>query len=135
MIYLQFSRQCLMLFTVLYGWAIGAVCRLSLEWPLKLSLILLLLGGWGYVLRLHIWRNAATAICGITLFSKGQGRLMQRDGACYHAVLRDDSVVSRFISILNFSIPHSRRKVTVLLFPDMLQPAEFRQMRVKIKDR
>lgn len=73
------------------------------------------------------------SIIGLSVTQQGQWHLMARNGDVLAAQLCGDSICSRWILILNFTLNDLKKKTSFLIFPDSIQPDHFRQLRAYLK--
>lgn len=124
------SRYLVLLLSVAHGAALSAVALLPLPLAAGVGLSLLLLFNLGRQLWIRAWLVGGSAIVAFSLDDDGMV-LTSRSGEKSHGALLGSSVVTPHLTILN--VRGARRSHSVLIFPDSLDAASFRQLRVNLR--
>ena len=98
----------------------------------KTSLACLILFSMGY----HVWREAWLAAPSATVtltLEDDLAVLTQRNGDQLTGKILRDSLVTPFLTVLNFSPKNTRIAHSLVILPDSLDDASFRQLRVWLK--
>ncbi len=78
----------------------------------------------------YILLSSPHAIIGISINNQGQWHLMTRNGEVLAAQLCGDTICSRWLVILNFTLEGLKKRCSCLIFPDSIESDHFRQLRV-----
>ncbi len=103
--------------------------------PWWLSLLLLVFASvysWYAITRLAL-RSSSAAILQCWLDEKGHWNLQARNGRLYQGVLRGDSLVTPYLTILSFNINQRYWPLTITITPDAVDKQEFRRLRVYLR--
>lgn len=73
------------------------------------------------------------SILGLSVNQQGQWHLMARNGDVIAAQLCGDSICSRWLVILNFTLEGLKKRTSLLIFPDSIEADHFRQLRAYLK--
>lgn len=115
-----FSVMCLLLTTISIQWKILAILFLVthgfIMWQRKISL------------------RDKNAIVTINYHRDGEWQLQNRRGVYANAILCGDSVVTRWLIILNFKVVATRKIVSVIIFPDSVDTDTLRRLRVFLRN-
>ncbi|MBI3221984.1 MAG: hypothetical protein HYZ46_02660 [Nitrosomonadales bacterium] len=126
------SRYLALLLSIVHGAALYAVALLPLPFAAWFGLSLLLLFNLGRQLWIRAWLGAPSAIVAFSLEDDGLV-LTSRSGGTLHGALLGNSVVTPCLTILNVLPGGAHRPHSVLIFPDSLDAASFRQLRVNLR--
>lgn len=80
--------------------------------------------------RRHAALTAPDAIVRLSLNPESGLQVERRDGQMRQVVVREDSFVAAWLTVLNLRSVEGRQRHTLLLLPDNADPAAFRQLRV-----
>jgi toxin CptA len=124
----QPSRQWFVLLMLIH---VGALCCLLLSgapgWVMMLAGLACV---YSLIISLrHAALLASTAVLRVSVTEDGQWRLQNRAGSVMAAKLRGDSLVSRFLVILNFKLETKRRNISVILLSDSVDAHTFRRLK------
>jgi hypothetical protein len=112
--------------------SMGVAASLSILIWYKLSVILLVCI-YGQII---IWQfgllRAPDSIVRLRCFPDGKW-LVQTNRQQYEAILKGDSTVTTFISVLQFKAQEKRWPITCVIFPDSLQADWYRQLLVVVR--
>ena len=126
------SRHFILLMVFVHSLTLVVVISLALHWSLKLALALIV-GASAYLLYArYVDRRGRNAIRKLLL--RGDGTWILSTGDCAHvqAVLQANSYVHPLVLVLNF-ICKDRRRRSLVLMADALEPELLRKLRVKLR--
>lgn len=122
------SRYLMGLLMLIHAAALLCVLVLPLQWWAYLLIgLVLFVSLIYYIERLVRYRLKSSIRC-IEQNADGSWQLQQRQSSL-RAKLSGESVVTRFVLVLNFDLLGSKKKQSVVVFKDSLQPREFYQLK------
>lgn len=128
------SKQYLILIGLMLILSLAAI--FSLTFPLWAKGLLLLVV-FAYLAHIY-WHfaclKAAFSITELKHIEAKQWQLRSPSGI-YEAVLRGDSTVTGLVSVLRFEVQDSGAKLNCLVFPDSLQPFEYKQLLLILRNK
>lgn len=77
-------------------------------------------------------RNAA-AIIQLQTLSDGNWELTNRSGETIAARLLGDSLVTAYLVVLNFQSLSQKQRLSIVIFPDRLNPTDFRRLQMVLR--
>lgn len=123
------SLQCSIFILILFIGAMLSLLKVNIPLILKIFGIIICLFSGSFYLRKYAWLTHKKSIVRLIAKPKGGWQLFTRDGSSYIANIRGDSLLTRWLIILNlWSRPQSR--VSIVLFPDSLDNQTLRRLRV-----
>lgn len=129
------SRRLALFALVVYGGGLAVMAALSLPWWAVAALSSAILVEFGRFLREHVLRTSRDAVLKLVWDEDGQWTLVTGRGAA-DAELLPASVVYPELVILRFrrrpGAARGRRRTTVLLLADCLDPRSFRHLRMRL---
>lgn len=100
---------------------------------LKLAVCVLIIAAAGFYIALHAWLVLPWSYCAVELDGRGELRLLRQDGVRVTAMVLPGSFVSAYLTVLNVKIEAGRWPASVILTPDRVDAAAFRQLRVWLR--
>lgn len=103
--------------------------------PVWLSLLVLVfvsVYSWHAITRFAL-RISSAAITQCWLDEKGYWNLQAKNGRLYQGILRGDSLVTPYLTILSFKINQRYWPLAITITPDAVDKQEFRRLRVYLK--
>lgn len=126
------SRYFMGLLLLIHIGAMLLVVTLPLKWWAYLLIALVLFASLIYQIQKHIYYRYAKSIKGLIVNNK-TWTLIQRNGNTLTGILQGDSVITRYLLILNFKVSLEKdqyAKRSVVIFNDALSVPAFRQLRL-----
>lgn len=125
------SRIFIALMGFIHMGAIVCVLFLDIFLWIKLGFVAVIIINFIYTLYRNVLQHKKS-IVKVWQVTSGEWQLVTHKGELLKAHLRGDSVVTRYLIILNFSLQGTWRRKTLLLFPDMFDRQTFRRLRVQL---
>jgi toxin CptA len=117
---------------VAHGTTLAALYPLAFPIWAKTALAFLVLLSMGYHLRREAWLSAPSATVALTL-EDDLAVLTQRNGDHLTCKILHDSLVTPFLTVLNVLPQDTRIARSIVILPDSMDAASFRQLRVWLK--
>lgn len=127
------SKGLAILYSGVYLGAVVILLFMPISVWLKFLGCLFCLADFIRILRLYVLRISGKAIVRITSTPAGEWVLQQRQGTEISAKLLGDSFISTYLIILNFRHLSARRRFSVLITRDNVNPDCFRQLSVHLR--
>lgn len=124
------SRRLAGLLLLLHAGAIAIIFMLDIVWPIKLLLIILLSGYASWTVAKHALRTLPTSIIQCWLAETGDWHLQTKAGRIYSGQLQGDSLITPYLTVLNFKVVNSRKKLAITITSDAIDIQAFRRLRV-----
>ncbi|HVE43873.1 MAG TPA: protein YgfX [Gammaproteobacteria bacterium] len=105
----------------------AVVCYFSCAVVIKLGLLLFTVFYSASIFKRHVFLKSPLSVRCIT-WRQGQLWRLSLQNTSVDAVLRGDSTVTRFVSVLRFSVQGSRWPVSCVVFPDALAVDKYRRL-------
>jgi hypothetical protein len=115
-----------------HGATLAALFPLAFPLWAKALLALLVLFSMGYHLRREAWLSAASATVALTLLDD-QAVLTKRNGDQLTGKILHDSLVTPLLTVLNILPQGAHIAHSLVILPDTMDIASFRQLRVWLK--
>ncbi|MCX7627470.1 MAG: hypothetical protein N2Z69_03550 [Methylophilaceae bacterium] len=129
---LHSSRQLLAVLTIAHLGAAAALLVVPVPFWLQLSCGLTILASLVHSVRHHAMRQGAGAI--VALRTSGRGMEVQTtDGNWLMVEVLGSSLVTPWLTVLHLRPTPHRRRVPLVLLPDMLLPQDYRRLRVWLR--
>ena len=122
-----------LLFFSIYCAAAFALFLCHFSWKLELVLLIGLVFHFIYVIITYVWLLRAKSNVEVIEDDTGQWFLINKRGQIFKAAIRGDSVITRFILILNFTVENHHGFSTLLIARDSLDAESFRRAVVALK--
>lgn len=119
-------------FASIYIAALSALFIAGILISIKLCLALILGFHSIKVVKRHVLLSSATAIMAIDAWPDGGFRIHQLNGKLFDVQLLKNSLVTRYLCILNMTTTISRKRFTIIVMPDALREHQWRQLRVQL---
>ena len=116
---------------ILYTLAVGSLCSLPLDWPLRLCLFGLLTAYAGFVYRLHIRLDLPYSICALAWDVRQGWQVRRRDGGWRRAELCLPVLVHYRFAALRVRFGRWRT-MSVVIVGDRAGADDFRRLRVRL---
>lgn len=131
---LKSSYYLAILLLVVHGGAIACLCFLPWPWWTKLLLSLACLMSFVTLFCQHVLLNNPHSVIEFWQQSSGCWQLRNHLGEVSLFNLAGDSICIRYFVLLNFvSLDKKKRKISLVLLPDSLNPKDFRQLRRQLQ--
>ena len=127
--YLYPSRYCMGLLLLMHVAAMLCVFALPLKWWAYLLIAIVLLASLIYYIELSVRYRLKRSIRNIEYKNDQRWLLTDARQSCY-AKLLGESVVTRYMLILNFRLIDRKTRRTVIVFRDALTAEAFRKLRL-----
>lgn len=129
---LQPSSYLAILLTVMHVGAVIILICLSFAWWLKTTLFLACVISLLFQLRQHVWCQNKKAI--INVWQTAETWFLQdKSGQVWTARLCGDSVCTLYLALLNFKLTHQKKRRSVVILPDSVDPNSFRHLQIFFK--
>ena len=121
------------LLLLLHIGAMLLIFTLPLVWWAHLLIAIVLLSSLVYYIEKHIYYKLAKAIKSLIYANNKTWQLVQRNGQIINGTLQNDSVVTRYLLILNFKTSPKNKiqlKRSVIVFNDAMSTVAFKELRL-----
>ena len=129
---IKFSKYFLALHFILHLFVTLITFFLDLPWLVKLLIIFICWCNFFIILWRFILLRAKNSILKIWQESDGQWYLLTRNNNKIAASLRGNSFISKNLIILNFAVTNKWRKISVVLFAEIMTADEFRRLNLNL---
>ncbi|MBI3793092.1 MAG: hypothetical protein HY275_19745 [Gemmatimonadetes bacterium] len=117
---------------LIHAGALAVIPPLSIPWWIKMLLAVLVLASAVYNFYYRVMLRSKRAVVGLVWDAKDEWRLTTAQGDTLMAELLPDTYVHPQVVILRFRDTVSRKKLSVILFPDSVDAETHRRLRVRL---